>query len=104
MPDPRLPWHTSRPAYWRGVATGLRASASSPSVRSSFDASFRLALFTSVIASYELLGWVKQSRAAHGQLPLSTPQELILAIGGALGATMLVHLVRWLWRRTHAAP
>jgi hypothetical protein len=99
----RNPRRMTDPEFRRGLATGFRRAVASPAGRSAFQHNFRLAVIPAAIGSAELLQWVKRSRLAHGETALTTSEELLTCLLGAVVAASAAHLVRWLWQRSHDA-
>jgi len=94
-----------RRAFWRGFGRGLGQSLSSPENSARVRTNARLAYASSLIGSVAALSWVKHLRAASAQ-PFSTSDQIAVLLTGAVGATAIVELCRWLWRRwnnAHAA-
>jgi hypothetical protein len=90
-------------AFWRGFGGGLGSSLSSSANKRRFKSSFRLAYWLSAIGSMAALSRAKHLHAAGGR-PLTTMDELAVVITGAVGATTIGLLCRWLWRRWNHAP
>ena len=89
------------PEFRRGFVAGFRRAVASPAGRSAFERNFRLAVIPAAVGSMELLQWIKRSRIAHGETPLTTLEELGTSVAGAVAAALLAHLIRWLWQRGH---
>ena len=95
--------YATKPAFWRGFGSGLSSSLRSPPNRDRFKNSFRIASYSSIVGSVLALQWADHSHALTHR-PLSTADELAVALAGGLAATGLVQLYRWLWRRWNRAP
>jgi len=92
-----------RRAFWRGFGRGLGQSLSSPEnaarVRNSSRISFRASLIGSLLA----LSWARHVKAVSGE-PFTTSDQFAVVVTGAVGATTIVLLCRWLWKRWNDAP
>ncbi len=62
----------------------------------------RIAYWASLISTLAAYSWVKHLRAETGR-PFGTGDQFAVVATGAIGATAVVELCRWAWRRRAVA-
>ena len=92
----------ARKMFWKGFRSGFGESLRSPENLARTRTNVRFAYWASLIGSLAAYSWVKHLRAENAQ-PFGTSDQFAVVTTGAIGATVVVELGRWVWRRRAVA-